>query len=179
MNHQRSESIPRIEKHEDGKRMSVLHEGAFIVTICMAQILALSGLGQGLAPLHIVGDSFGDTNEGQLSWYLAAFSLTFGTFILPPGDMYGHKKIFLIGTIGYGARSLIAGFSVYSGPILFSICRGFQRIGPALMVPNALALAGCSFQGKKNYIFACFEAPALAGAVPGGIFAAVFSQLLW
>lgn len=106
MNHQRSESIPRIEKHEDGKRMSVLHEGAFIVTICMAQILALSGLGQGLgksfstslrfnqqvlptkqdpAPLHIVGDSFGDTNEGQLSWYLAAFSLTFGTFILPPG----------------------------------------------------------------------------------------------
>lgn len=29
------------------------------------------------------------------------------------------------------------------------------------MVPNALALAGCSFQGKKNYIFACFEAPAL------------------
>ncbi|KAH9219100.1 hypothetical protein DL95DRAFT_405030 [Leptodontidium sp. 2 PMI_412] len=47
------------------------------------------------------------------------------------------------------------------------------------MVPNALAIAGRSFQGKeKNYIFACFGASAPARAVPGGIFAAVFSQLL-
>jgi MFS family permease len=77
------------------------------------------------------------------------------------GDMYGHKKIFLVGSIWYGVWSLIAGFSVYSGSILFSICRGFQGIRPALMVPNALAIAGRSFQGKeKNYVFACFGASA-------------------
>ncbi|KAG4439029.1 hypothetical protein IFR05_005493 [Cadophora sp. M221] len=140
----------------------------------MAQILALSGPGQGL-----VGDSFSVTNEGQLSWYLAAFSLTVGTFILPAGrlgDMYGHKKIFLFGTIWYGVWSLIAGFSVYSGSILYSICGGFQGVGPALMVPNALAIAGRGFQGKKkNYVFACFGVSAPAGAVLGGIVLFVYT----
>jgi MFS family permease len=75
--------------------------------------------------------------------------------------MYGHKKIFLIGTVWYGVWSLIAGFSVYSGSILFSVSRGFQGIGPALVVPNALAIAGRSFVGKKkNFVLACFGASA-------------------
>jgi MFS family permease len=74
--------------------------------------------------------------------------------------MYGHKKVFLIGTIWYGVWSLIAGFSVYSGSILFSVSRGFQGIGPALVIPNALAIAGRSFVGKKNFVFACFGASA-------------------
>jgi MFS family permease len=74
------------------------------------------------------------------------------------GDMYGHKKIFLVGSIWFGVWSLIASFSVYSGTILFSICRGFQGIGPALVVPNALAIAGRSFQGQKNIVFSLFGA---------------------
>ncbi|KAH7327293.1 YOR378W-like protein [Rhexocercosporidium sp. MPI-PUGE-AT-0058] len=165
------ENSERARQHSE--RMSVLHEGAIIVTICMAQILALSVLGQGLAPLHIFGGNFGITNEGQISWYLAAFSLTVGTFILPAGRL-GDNLFW------YGVWSLIAGFSVYSTSILFSVCRSFQGIGPALIVPNALAIAGCSFQGKKkNYVFACFGASAPAGAVLGGVFAAIFSQLIW
>ncbi|KUJ18908.1 MFS general substrate transporter [Mollisia scopiformis] len=163
--------------------MSGIHDACFIITICMAQILALAGLGQGFTPLYIVGDSFSVTNDGELSWYLAAFSLTVGTFILPSdrlGDMYGHKKIFLVGTIWYGIWSVIAGFSVYSGTSRFSVCRGLQGIGPALMVPNALAIAGRSFEGKKkNYVFACFGASAPGGSVLGGVFAAIFSELVW
>lgn len=94
--------------------------------------------------------------------------------------MYGHKKIFLIGAMWYGVWSLAAGFSVYSGTILFSICRGFQGIGPALMVPNALAIAGRSFTGKKkNLVFAYFGACAPGGAVLGGLFAAIFAELAW
>ncbi|CZT44528.1 related to Drug resistance protein YOR378W [Rhynchosporium secalis] len=173
---QGSERTATNENYGERKRMSVLHEGASMITTCMAQILALAGLGQGLAPLHIIGDSFGVNNEGELSWYLAAFSLIVGTFILPAGrlgDLYGHKTIFLIGTVWYGVWSLISGFSVYSRSTLFSVCRGFQGIGPALMVPNALAIAGRSFVGKKkNYVFACFGASAPAGAVLGGVFGA-------
>lgn len=76
-------------------------------------------------------------------------------------DMHGHKRIFLSGTIWYGIWSLIAGFSVYSGEILFSVCRGLQGIWPALMVPNAPVVAGRSFQGKKkSLVFALFGASA-------------------
>lgn len=126
--------------------------------------------------MYIVGDSFGVTNDGELSWYLAAYSLTVGTFILPAGrlgDMYGHKRIFLIGSIWFAVWSLIAGFSVYSGTILFSVCRGFQGIGPALMVPNAVAIAGRSFEGqKKNIVFSLF------GACAPGMFIGGFDQKL-
>ncbi|RMY45729.1 hypothetical protein D0865_09732 [Hortaea werneckii] len=66
---------------------SAIHEIAFIFMICMAQFLALAGLAQSIAPLGIIGRSFGVTDEGELSWYPAAFSLTVGTFILPAGRL--------------------------------------------------------------------------------------------
>ncbi|PBP15649.1 MFS general substrate transporter, partial [Diplocarpon rosae] len=154
----------------------LLREVPFIVTICMAQILSA-------APLYVVGESFGITNEGYLSWYLAAFSLTVGTFVLPAGrlgDMYGHKNVFLVGSIWYGVWSLICGFCVYSSSVFFSVARGFQGIGPALMVPNALAIAGRSFSGKKkNYVFALFGASAPAGAVLGAVFSAILTHYVW
>lgn len=72
---------------------SAIHEIAFIFMICMAQFLALAGLAQSIAPLGIIGRSFGVTDEGELSWYPAAFSLTVGTFILPAGRLV---------SLGYG-----------------------------------------------------------------------------
>ena len=68
---------------------SAIHEIAFIFMICMAQFLALAGLAQSIAPLGIIGRSFGVRDEGELSWYPAAFSLTVGTFILPAGRLVG------------------------------------------------------------------------------------------
>lgn len=67
------------------KPFSLLREVAVVFTICMAQIMALAGVLQALAPLHIIGNSFGVRDPGQLSWFIAAFSLTAGTFILPAG----------------------------------------------------------------------------------------------
>ncbi|KAK2623578.1 hypothetical protein QTJ16_007132 [Diplocarpon rosae] len=178
-----SDSDTATEESPARGHTSLLREVPFIVTICMSQMLALSGIGQGLAPLYVVGESFGITNQGYLSWYMAAFSLTVGTFVLPAGrlgDMYGHKRIFLVGSIWYGIWSLVCGFCVYSSSVLFSVSRCFQGIGPALMVPNSLAIAGRSFQGKKkNYVFALFGASAPAGAVLGGVFSAILTQYIW
>ena len=77
-----------------------------------------AALGQVIAPLHIIGESFGTKNEGQLSWFAAGYSLTVGTFILIAGrigDMYGYKRAFTLGFVWFGLWSLLAGFSVYSG----------------------------------------------------------------
>jgi hypothetical protein len=66
---------------------SPAHEMWFIFTICMAQFLSLAGLAQSIAPMEIIGRSFGVNNEAALSWYPASFSLTYGTFILPAGRL--------------------------------------------------------------------------------------------
>ena len=164
--------------------LSPAREVLFIFVICMAQFLSLAGLAQTIAPLSIIGRSFNVTEEGELSWYPAAFSLTLGTFILPAGrlgDMYGHRNLYMIGFAWYAVWSVIAGVAVYSGDILFSVARGFQGIGCSLLVPNALAIVGRLYGAspKKNMIFALFGAAAPTGWVAGAVFSAIFAQLAW
>jgi len=81
---------------------SAIHEIAFIFMICMAQFLALAGLAQSIAPLGIIGRSFGVRDGGELSWYPAAFSLTVGTFILPAGRLVSLRSTFEL-QVGKGA----------------------------------------------------------------------------
>lgn len=169
---------------DPGASFSKVHEIFFIITICMAQFLSLVGLAQSIAPLQIIGQSFGVSDPGRLSWYPAAFSLTVGTFILPAGrlgDMYGHRNIYIIGLVWYAVFSMVAGVSVFSGDILFSVARGLQGIGPALLVPNALALVGRTYPAsdKKNMIFALFGAAAPTGWVMGAVFSSILAQLAW
>lgn len=159
-------------------------EIAFIFTVCLAQMLQLAGLGQSIAPLHIIGDSFGITNPGQLSWTAAAYSLTVGTFILPAGrlgDIFGHKKMFMVGAAWYGLWNILAGVSVYSRFEFYAVCRGFEGMGASIMVPNALALIGRVYAigDKKNMIFGLFGASAPIGWIFGVLFSAIFAQLAW
>lgn len=71
--------------------MALPREIAFILIICSTNILTQAGLGMTVVPLDVIGISFGELNPGQLSWFVAAYSLTVGTFILIAGrlgDMY-------------------------------------------------------------------------------------------
>lgn len=159
-------------------------ELAFVFTVCLAQMLQLAGLAQSIAPLHIIGDSFGISDPGKLSWTAAAYSLTVGTFILPAGrlgDIYGHKKLFIIGVAWYGLWAILAGVSVYSRFEFYAVCRGFEGMGASIMVPNALALIGRTYAigDKKNMIFGLFGAAAPIGWVFGVLFSAIFSELSW
>lgn len=97
------------------------------------------------------------------------------------GDMYGHRNLYMIGFGWYGLWSIIAGVAVYSGNILFTVSRGFQGIGCALLVPNALALVGRTYGAspRKNMILALFGAAAPTGWVMGTVFSSIFAQLAW
>lgn len=161
-------------------------EIAFVAVICSAQLFTQAGLGQAVAIIHIIGDSFGTTNPGQLSWFAAAYSLTVGTFILIAGrlgDLYGHKRFFTAGFVWFGVWSLLAGFAVYvrHSPIFFDVCRAMQGIGPAFLLPNALAILGRTYpQGRrKEMIFSIFGATAPSGFLVGAIFASIFAKFAW
>ncbi|OCK77023.1 MFS general substrate transporter [Lepidopterella palustris CBS 459.81] len=159
---------------------SELHVIAFIINVCLAQLFSLAALAQTVAPLPIIADYFNNHDPGQLSWFTAAFSLTVGTFILPAGrlgDMYGHKRIFMIGWAWFATWSLICGFS--NSSIMLSACRAVQGIGPALLVPNAMALVGRTFPigMKRNLVFSLFGACGPTGWVLGAVFSSLCAQL--
>lgn len=164
--------------------MSLLREIAFVATICLAQLVTQACLAQSIVPLHIIGRTFGITSPNYLSWMPAAYSLTVGTFILPSGrfgDLFGHRKVFIFGWIWLAVWSLIAGVSVYSGQILFDICRAMQGIGPACLLPNALAILGRTYpQGRrKDMVFSIFGSTAPGGFLVGAVFSGLFGQLAW
>lgn len=177
-----AEGVHDDHKSELNLKWSLLHEVTFVVIICSAQLLTQAGLGQTIFPLHLIGQSFGQQTPGQLSWYIAAYSLTVGTFILIAGrlgDMFGHKLLLLIGFSWFGFWSLIAGLSVYShAPIFFDICRALQGIGPAILLPNSLAILGRTYPPgtRKEMAFSLFGATAPGGATLGGAFSALIAE---
>ncbi|KOG96848.1 Amf1p DI49_5190 [Saccharomyces eubayanus] len=169
---------------QDETPKSLVWEAAFVGVLCSAQLMTQAGLGQSIAPLHIIGDSFGTKNPGQLSWFASSYSLTVGTFILIAGrlgDIFGHRKFFILGFLWYALWSLLAGFSVYSNKIFFDCCRAFQGMGPAFLLPNAIAILGRTYKpGKrKNMVFSLFGASAPGGFVLGAVFSSMLGQLAW
>ncbi|CAG8976822.1 hypothetical protein HYALB_00009086 [Hymenoscyphus albidus] len=157
------------------------HEFGFVAVICMAQFMTQSGLAQVIAPLHLIGASFDAQVPGQLSWFPAAYSLTVGTFILPAGrlgDLYGHKRLVVTGFLWWALWSLIGGLSMYSGPTLLVFCRAMQGIGPALCLPNAVAILGRTYRPgvRKQMMFSAFGATAPTGFIVGAVFASLLAK---
>ncbi|KAL9136941.1 MAG: hypothetical protein Q9175_001857 [Cornicularia normoerica] len=177
--------LSRIESTKSiAETLPVGKEILFVGLICCAQLTTQVGLAQCLAILHVIGDSYGLSNPGELSWFIAAYSLTVGTFILMAGrlgDVYGYKKMLIIGFSWFSVWSMIAGLAVYSNHVLFNFARVFQGVGPAICLPNALAILGASYAPgrRKAMVFAIFGATAPGGAVIGAVFAGLFSLAWW
>ncbi|OTB06757.1 hypothetical protein M426DRAFT_72009 [Hypoxylon sp. CI-4A] len=165
--------------------MSIAHEIAFFVVVSTANFTPHSGFHQALCILHVIGSDLGATSSGQLVWLIAGYGLT-GTFILLAGrlgDVYGHKLIFLVGNVWFALFSLVAGLSVYTPRpyAVFLFARIMQGIGPALLVPNAVALLGVTYVPgqRKAMLFAIFGAMAPASAIISPAFTSLLALARW
>lgn len=156
----------------------------FILTICSAMYTNQLGLGQTMDIVRIIGDWYGITNSNELSWLVAGYSLTIGTFVLIAGrlgDDFGHKRMFVIGMGWYALWTLVCGLAVYSTQVLFIFARVFQGMGPAVTLPNAIAILGQSYAPgpRKNMAFAFFGGSAPFGAISGFATGGSFALAWW
>ncbi|PWY85044.1 major facilitator superfamily transporter [Aspergillus heteromorphus CBS 117.55] len=162
---------------------SLVNEIAFVGVVCAAQLMTQAGLSLAIAPLHIISKTF-NASAKELTWASAAYSLTVGTFILVAGrlgDVYGHRLLFIIGFSWFGLWSILAGFSAWSNLVFFNFCRAFQGIGPALLLPNAVAILGHTYAPgpRKNMVFSFFGATAPGGYSLGATFSSLFAERVW
>ncbi|HEY7370761.1 MAG TPA: MFS transporter [Polyangia bacterium] len=84
-------------------------------------------------------------------WIVDAYLVTLGSFILLAGslsDLFGRKRVFAAGLIGFGATSLLA--AVAPGPTVLIIARGLQGVTGALLVPSSLAMIVANFTGADQ-----------------------------
>ncbi len=77
----------------------------------------------------------------SLAWVVNAYMLTFGGFLLLAGrlgDLWGHRRMFLIGTAAFTAASLICGLSTSQGMLIAA--RAVQGLGGAVVSAVAFSL---------------------------------------
>lgn len=75
----------------------------------------------------------------------------------------------------------MSGLAVYSNHVLFIFARVLTGIGPAICLPNAIALLGATYAPgrRKSMVFGIFGASAPGGSVAGSLFAALFALTWW
>jgi len=79
--------------------------------------------------------------ETSLVWVVNAYMLTFGGFLLLGGrlgDLYGHRRLFLLGLTLFTAASLACGLA--NAQILLIAARAVQGLGGAVVSAVALSL---------------------------------------
>jgi EmrB/QacA subfamily drug resistance transporter len=80
-------------------------------------------------------------SQPSLAWVINAYVLLFGGLILLGGraaDLFGRRRMFLIGTAIFGAASLADGLATSQGMLIGA--RALQGVGAALATPAALSL---------------------------------------
>lgn len=111
-----------------------------------------------------------DISDANLSWIVTGYALAFGSLLLLGGrlaDLYGRRRIFIVGLIIFAVASLLGGLAT-NEPLLLA-ARGLQGLGAALASPAALALITTTFPAgpARNRAFAVYAAMSGAGAAVG------------
>jgi EmrB/QacA subfamily drug resistance transporter len=110
-----------------------------------------------------------------IQWLIAGYALTFATLLITGGrmgDVFGYKKIFMIGVSGFTLASLFCGVSWNSHMLIAA--RLLQGSFAALMVPQVMSLMQVMYKPQeRGEIMGIFGAlagvAATLGPVVGGI----------
>jgi EmrB/QacA subfamily drug resistance transporter len=118
-------------------------------------------------------------SDSAKQWVIAAYTLTFGGFLLVGGrlaDLVGRKRIFLIGLTGFAVASVVGGLAV--GPVMLPLARAGQGVFAAMLAPSGLALLNAAFTDgrERARAFGIFGAAVGSGQAVGMVLGGVLTE---
>ncbi|MFJ8662332.1 MFS transporter [Streptomyces sp. NPDC093795] len=115
---------------------------------------------------------------GAIQWITAGYALAFAAGLITGGrlgDIYGRKRLFLLGTAGFTVASALCGFAV--NPEMLVASRLLQGAAAAMMVPQVLSIIHVTFPAhERGKVFGMFGAIIGLGAVSGPLLGALLTQ---
>lgn len=120
-------------------------------------------------------------SAATLQWVLTAYILAFGGFMLLGGraaDLYGRRKVLLLGLLGFTTSSLLIGLSQSSE--MFIAMRALQGLSAAFMSPAALSLLLTTFNEghDRDRALSIWTIVATGGSAAGLLLGGILTQVL-
>jgi EmrB/QacA subfamily drug resistance transporter len=140
------------------------HLGLALVVIACAQLMLVLDATIVNVALPTIRQAlhFSTTN---LEWLVTGYALTYGGLLLfggRTGDLYGKRRMFMVGIAAFAVASLLGGFATDQTWLI--ITRGLQGIGAAIASPTALSLIATNFPEGQSRDRALGIYAAMSGA---------------
>ena len=124
--------------------------------------------------------SLGFSDESR-QWVITAYALAFGSLLLLGGrigDLFGRRRTFVIGLLGFAVASAIGGAAQSFGVLVGA--RVLQGLFGALLAPSALGLLTTTFTApvERAKAFGIFGAIAGGGAAIGLLLGGILTEYL-
>ena len=120
-------------------------------------------------------------SETSLAWVVNAYLLTYGGFLLLGGrlgDLFGHRRLFLIGITLFTLASLVCGLATIAGALV--VGRGVQGLGGAIASAVSLSLMVNLFTepGERAKAMGIFGFVASGGGSIGVLLGGILTDVL-
>ncbi|GAA4061107.1 MFS transporter [Actinomadura miaoliensis] len=151
-----------------------------LVVIALAQLIVVLDMTIVNIALPSAQQDLGMT-DGNRQWAITAYTLAFGGLLLLGGrlgDLFGRKRSFIIGLIGFAVASALGGAA--TGPGMLFAARALQGVFAALLAPAALSLLTTTFTDprERGKAFGVFGAIAGAGSAIGMLVGGLLTEYL-
>lgn len=116
-----------------------------LLLLCAAQFIIALDFSILNVALPVLGGDLG-MGQADLQWAVTAFALPSGGFLLLSGriaDLFGRRRLFLIGLALFTAASVLAALAW--SPAAFLAGRALQGLGAAVIVPTGMSLLTTTF----------------------------------
>jgi EmrB/QacA subfamily drug resistance transporter len=153
-----------------------------LALLCVAQFMVVLDASIVNVALPSIGTAL-DFSQGNLSWVVNAYVLTFGGFLLLGGrmaDLLGRRRVFMGGLILFALASLAGGFATNDGQLIAA--RAVQGLGAAIVSPAALSIVTTTFRdgAERNKALGVWGAVAGSGGAAGVLLGGVLTDgLSW
>jgi EmrB/QacA subfamily drug resistance transporter len=147
--------------------------------LALAQFMVVLDVSIMNVALPSIGRTLGIDLAG-LQAMVTAYTLLFGGFLLFGGraaDLYGRRRVFLLGVTGFSVASLFVALSQSENMII--ALRAVQGLTGAFMSPAALSIVLTTFHGSdRNRALSVWGAIAAGGAAAGLLIGGLLTQYL-
>jgi EmrB/QacA subfamily drug resistance transporter len=112
---------------------------------------------------------------------ITAYAITFGGFLLLGGraaDLFGRRRVFLVGVVVFTAASFVCGLASTAGVLIAA--RAVQGLGAAIISPSALSIVMTTFEegAERNKALGIWGAMGGSGAAVGVLAGGVLTKYL-